>query len=94
MSKQHQGESFSGAARVGTMTKHKFRDAKLDMMKQAAREFEASPYDKSLELALLGAGRAWAKAERETMDPNTRRALDRDAARAKTLERTSREDDE
>jgi hypothetical protein len=88
------GPSFSGGgARVGTMTKHKFRDAKLDLLKQAARELEDKPYDESLQAALMGAARAWAKAEREAIGPQTRSALDRDAARAQTLKRGG-EDDE
>lgn len=53
----------TGLAR--TMSKNKIRDARLESLKNAARDYEASPHLEDLERMVLGAARAWAKAERD-----------------------------
>lgn len=81
-----QGASFSGSARISTIGKNKLRDARLDWLKEAARQLEERPYDGELQTALMGAARAWAKAERDALDPQARRALERDRQAAASLE--------
>lgn len=77
--------SSAGTPRVDTLGRNKLRDAKLDWLKLAAREYEAKPYDEDAKTAVLGAARAWAKAEREARGPQTQRALEEDAAAAAAL---------
>jgi hypothetical protein len=74
-----------GTAPLSNLSKQKLLAAKLDLLLAAARELEARPYDPEAQTAALGAARSWARAERESRAPITRRAIDRDTLAAESL---------
>lgn len=89
MSQQNYPRSAALGSTVITASTKRVRDARMDFLKAAARELEGDPCNAEKATAVLGAARAWAKAERDAMNPNTRHALERDTLAASALDASS-----